>query len=124
MWQVGQTVGGRDLLVPLDDLLVVVLVVTAPSVRVDETTEGVSAEISTMRVHLSSRVVGGEVGLCLVDKADDLNVVWGSHELNTLESTTGDETSAMTLLGTPRDGLVLGLTDCGGTIGRSPDTKI
>lgn len=109
---------------PLDHLLVVVLVVTAPSIRVNETTKGVSAEVSTMRVHFPSGVVGPEVGLCLVDKTDDLNVVWGSHELNTLEGATWDETSAMARLGTPRDGLVLGFTNSGGTIRGGPHTEI
>ena len=37
MWQAGQTVGGRDLLVPLDYLLVVVLIVTAPSISTKRT---------------------------------------------------------------------------------------
>ena len=109
---------------PLDNLFVIILVVAAPSVREDETTEGVSSEISTMRVHLPSRVIRLEVGLCLVDETDDLDIVWGLHELNAPESTTGDKTGAMTRLGTPCDSLVLGFTDGGGTIRWGPNTEI
>jgi len=110
--------------VPLDHLLVIVRVSTAPSIRVDKTTKGVSSEIGTMGVHLPSEVVGCEVGLCLVNEADDLDVIRGPHELNTLESAAGDETSAMARLCTPRDGFVLGLTDGGGAIRRGPNTEI
>ena len=109
---------------PLDHLLVIVLVVTAPSIREDETTEGVSSEIGTMWIHLASPVVRLDVQLCLVNKPDDLDVVGGPHELNTLESATWDNTSSMTRLGTPRDGLTFGRTDGGGTIRRTPDTEI
>ena len=114
----------RDSLMPLYHLLVVVLVVTAPSIRVNETTKGIPSEISTVRVHLTSIVVGLEVDEGLVDEADDLDVVGGSHKLNTSESATGDEASAMAGLGTPCDGLVLGLTNGGGTIRWTPDTEI
>jgi hypothetical protein len=110
--------------VPLYHLLVVVLVVTAPSIRVNETTKGISSEVGTVRVHLTSIVVGLEVDEGLVDEADDLDVVGGSHKLNTSESATGDEASAVTGFGTPRDGLVLGLTDGGRTIRWTPDTEI
>ena len=109
---------------PLDHLLVIILVIAAPSIREKEASEGVPSEISTMRVHLSSRVIGLEVYLCLVDKPDDLDVVGGLHELNALESPTGDKTTSMARLGTPRDGLVFGFTDGGGAIRRTPDTEI
>lgn len=77
-----------------------------------------------MGVHLPSRVIGLEVGLGLVNETDDLNVVWGPCELDTLESATGDKTCAVTRLGTPGDGLVLGLADGGRAIRWSPDTEI
>ena len=77
-----------------------------------------------MGVHLPSKVVGLEIGLCLVNKTDDLDVVWGPHELNTLEGAIGNKTSAVARLSTPRDGLVLGLADGGGTIRGSPETEI
>lgn len=109
---------------PLDDLFVVVLVVTAPSIGEDEAAERVSSEIGTMGVHLSSRVVGLEVNLCLFDETDDLDVIWGPRELNTLESTTGNETGAVAGLGTPGNSLVFGFTDGGGAIRRGPDAEI
>lgn len=110
--------------VPLDDLFEVALVVTTPRIREDQTTERVSSEIGTMRVHLPSIVVRGEVGLCLVNKPDDLDVVGGPHKLDALESTTRDESCAVTGFGTPCDGLVLGFADGGRAIRRGPETKI
>lgn len=77
-----------------------------------------------MGVQLSSRVIGFEVGLGLVNETDDLNIVWGLHELDTLESTTGDKTGAMTGFGTPRDGLALDLANGGGSSRRTPNTEI
>ena len=109
---------------PLNYLFVIILVVTAPSIRVDETTERVSSEIGTMGVHLTSRVVGLEIHLCLVDKTDDLDVIWGLHELNTLERAVGDETGSMAGFGTPCDGLVFGLTDSCGTFRWGPEAEI
>ena len=111
-------------LVPLDYLSVISLVVTAPGIGVDETTEGISSEISTMRIHLPPCVIGLEVCPGLVDKTNDLDVVWGPHELDALEGASGDKTRAMTGLGAPRDRLMLGLTDGGRAIRRRPNTKI
>jgi len=110
--------------VPLDHLLVIVRVSTTPSIRIDKTTKGVPSEISTMGVHLPSKVIGREVGQCLVNEADDLDVVWGPHELHTLESASGDKTSAVARLGTPGDGLMFSLTDGGGAIRWCPNTEI
>ena len=109
---------------PLNYLLVIILVAAAPSIRVDEATKGVSSEIGTVRIHLTSRVVGLKVHLCLINKTDDLDVVGGLHELNTLERSIGDKASSVAGFGTPRDGLVLGLTNSGGTFRWSPETEI
>ena len=110
--------------VPLDDLLVVVLVVTGPCGGVEETTEGVTAEVGTVGVELSSEVIRTEVDEPLVDETDDLNVVGGPHELNTLQGTSGDETSSMTGLGTPGNFLVLRFADCGGTGWGCPEAEV
>jgi len=77
-----------------------------------------------MRVQLPSCIIGQEVGLSLIDVTDDLDVVWGSHELDTLEGARGDETSAVARSGTPRDGLMLGLTNGGRAIRWRPNTEI
>jgi hypothetical protein len=77
-----------------------------------------------MRVQLPSKVIGGEVGLGLIDETDDLDVVWGPHELDTLESPAGDKASAVARLGAPRDGLMFGLTDGGRAIRWRPNTEI
>ena len=109
---------------PLNYLLVVVLVATAPSIRVDEASKGVSSEIGTVWIHLTSRVVGLEVHLRLVNKTDDLDVVGSLHELNALERAIGDEAGSVARFGTPRDGLVLGLANSGGTFRWSPETEV
>ena len=107
---------------PLDDLLVTVVVAVRPSGGVEEATKGVTTEISAVRVKFPSRVIGGEVDLGLVDKTDDLDVVWGPHELNTLESTSGDKAGPMTRFGTPGD--FLPFRQGGGTGGRCPEAEI
>jgi len=109
--------------VPLDDLLVGVLV-ARPCGGVEETTEGVTTEISAVGVELSSEVVGTEVDEPLVDETDDLNVVGGLHELDTLEGTGWDETRSVTGLGAPGDFFVFCLADGGGTIRRCPEAEV
>lgn len=116
--------GKGGLLVPLDHLFVVVLVAPAPSIRVNETTKRVSSEIGAMRVHLPSPIIRLEVRLCLVDETDDLGVVRSLHELDALESTTGDKARAMARLGTPCDGLMLCFTNGCGASRRGPNTEI
>jgi len=109
--------------VPLDDLLVGA-VVTGPSGGVEETAERVTTEIGTVGIELSSKVIRLEVDEGLVDKTNDLDVVWGPHELNTLKGTSGDETRAMAGLGAPGDFLMFGLTDGGGTGWGCPETPV
>ena len=110
--------------VPLNDLFIAAIVTVRPTVGVDETAEGVTAEIGAMRVELSSKVIILEVDEVLSDETDDLEVVRGPHKLNTLEGISGDETSAVTGLGAPGDFLPFRLTDGGGTARRCPKTKV
>jgi len=77
-----------------------------------------------VRVEFSSKVIGLDVDEGLVNETDDLDVVWGLHKLNTLEGTSGDETRAMTRLGTPGNFLMFRLTDSGGAVWRSPDAEV
>jgi len=72
----------------------------------DETAEGVTAFISTVGVHFTSRVIGGVVDLGLVDETSYLDVVLGLHELNTSQGTLGDDTGAVVGLGAPGDRLI------------------
>ena len=109
---------------PLDYLFVIGCVAAAPGSRVDETTEGIPSEIGTMRIHLPSCVIGLEVCLGLVDKTNDLDVVRGPHELDALESASGDKTGATTRLGTPRDRFMLSLTNGGRASRRRPNAKV
>jgi len=109
--------------VPLDDLLVIGLA-ARPGVGEDDTAEGVTAEVGAVGIELSSIVIGGHVNEGLVDETDNLDVVWGLHELNTLEGTSGDEASAVTGLGAPGNILMFRLTDGLGTSGRCPETEV
>jgi len=109
--------------VPLDDLLVLSLVDREASGK-DLGAEGVTAEVGAVRVQLSSIVIRLEVNEGLIDETDDLDVVWGLHELNTLESASGDKTRAMARFGTPGDCLMFSLTDGGGAIRRGPETEV
>ena len=111
-------------IMPLNDLLIAVVVAVRPSGGVDETAEGVTTEIGTVGVEFSSEVIALEVDEGLVDKTDDLDVVWGPHELNTLKGISGDETSAMTGLSAPCDFLLFRLTDGGGAGRGRPETEI
>lgn len=60
-------------------------------------------QVSTVGVELSSPVAGLDVDSCLVNEADDLEVVGGADELHALDSTLGDEARAMARLRAPRD---------------------
>lgn len=110
--------------VPFDDLLVSGVAAIRPGGGIEETTEGVTTEVGTVGVEFSSKVVGGKVDVGLVDETDDLDVVGGPHELNTLEGASRDETRSVTGLGAPGDFLLLRLTDSGGTGGRCPKAEI
>ena len=77
-----------------------------------------------MGVELSSKVIRREVDEGLVDETDNLDVVRGPHELNTLKGISGDEASAVTGLRAPRDFLLFRLTDGGGTGRGRPKTEI
>lgn len=111
-------------IVPLDDLLVAIIVSVRPPIRVDKTAEGVSTEVSTVGIELSSAVVSLEVDQRLVDETDDLKVVGSPHELNTLKSASGDQTGTMPRLGAPSDFLSFRVTDGLGTRRRCPKAEV
>ena len=112
--------------VPLNSLGVgvVVAVRCVESVRVNETTQWVTTEISTVGVKFSSVVIRGQVKHGLVEEGDDLEVRRGLEELDTGDSTGGDQASAVAGLGAPCDFLTFGVTDGSGAGGRSPNTPI
>jgi hypothetical protein len=99
--------------VPFNYLLEVVGItgIRREGVREEETSEWVTTSISTMRVHLSSRIIGFHVDKLLLDEADDLDVSGGLHELNTGESAGWDHTSSAAGLGAPCNGFTFGITD-------------
>jgi hypothetical protein len=84
--------------VPFDHLCVTA---STKSVRVEETTHWVTTEISTVGIHLTSPVIALQVDLGLINETNDLDVVGGAHELNTLKSIVRDEPSAVTGFGAP-----------------------
>jgi hypothetical protein len=107
---------------PLNDLLVSV-VVARPGGGVEETTEGIATKVGTVRVKLSSEVICRYIDEGLVNETDDLDIVGGPRELNTFESTSGDETTAMTRLGTPGNFLMFRIAD-GFDLWRCPEAEV
>lgn len=81
-------------------------------------------EISTVRVHLSSKVLRCNVDLGLVDEADNLDVIGGAHELHTLEGVVGDQTGTTAGLGAPCDHLAFGVGHEGVGVFRGPEAEI
>jgi len=109
--------------VPFNDLLEIFLVGTE-SVGIEQTTERVSTKIGTVGVKLSSVIVRLQVDLGLINKSNNLNVIGGLHELDTLEGSRREHTGTITGLRAPGNLLVLGLSDCGRSVGWSPETEV
>jgi hypothetical protein len=64
-----------------------------------------------VRVELSSIVIGSQVDQGLVDETCNLDIVWCLDELDTRESTSGNETGAVARLGAPGNFLAFSITD-------------
>ncbi|ELU37247.1 hypothetical protein AG1IA_08725 [Rhizoctonia solani AG-1 IA] len=88
-----------------------VIVSVAPGITEDQSTEWVSLLIGTMRVELSPSIIGSQINLTLVDETGDLNVVRSLEILNTLQCTSGNYTSSVSLLGAPRNLSSFGIGD-------------
>jgi len=109
--------------VPLDDLPIGLLVGRKTG-GVYKTTKGVTTEISTVGVELSSSIVGQDVDLGLVDDTDNLLIVRSLHILDTFKGARGDETRAMTWLGAPSDFFSLRAADIAESIRGRPKTEV
>jgi hypothetical protein len=81
-------------------------------------------QVSTVRIKLSSIIVGGYVNLGLVDEANDLYVVRSLDVLDTLKSGGRDEACAMAGFGAPSDFLTFGVTDGRVRHWRSPQAEV
>lgn len=134
----------KDVLGPVDDLLVSVVVSVASweGIRVHETTQWVATllkvwsaslacdvttttyQVSTVRVQFTSIVVRGQVDLCLVDEPGNLDVVGGLDQLDTLEGTVWNEAGAVAGLCAPCHFLCLGVANGRVWLGRCPETEI
>lgn len=112
--------------VPFDDLLecVVISAVGWEGIGVEESSEGISSLISTMRVHLASSVIRLDVNKGLVNPAHDLNIRRGLHELNTGERSGRDDACPPPRLGAPRHSLALCISNNSIRLRRAPDTKV
>jgi hypothetical protein len=97
----GGELGGEHALVPLNDLDPVAV----ECLGKDKTTEGVTALVGTMGVHLTPRVVGGEVDVLLLDETSNLDIVGGLDVLDAGQRTRRDDTGAVVGLCAPGDGL-------------------
>ena len=81
-------------------------------------------QVSTVRVHFTSIVVSAHVDLGLVDKTNDLDIIRGLHELNTLEGTTGNKTSAVLRLRAVSDSFAFSVSDDRVRVRRAPETEV
>lgn len=77
-----------------------------------------------MRVHLTSIITSKDVDLGLIDEADDLDVIGSLGVLNTLEGTSGDETSSVTGLGAPSDHDTFDVANFPTHLGGTPQAKV
>ena len=89
-----------------------------------ETSKGVTTEIGTVGIELSAGVVRQKVDFGLVEHTGNQEVVWGLYKLDTLEGTSGYETSAVTGLGTPGNFGPFRIANGGARLGGCPETEI
>jgi len=92
-----------DILVPFWDLSPLAI----ERLREYKTTLGVTTQICTMGVHLTSVVARVEVKESLVDEASHLNIVWSLDKLNTLKGILRNKTSPAARLCAPGNHLAL-----------------
>jgi hypothetical protein len=97
---------------------------TTPCVREHDASHGVTTEISTMGVHLTTVVIRQHEELSLVHEANDLDVVGGPQELDTSQSASGNETSTVARFAAPGDHLAFDFTNGLPWLARGPETKI
>jgi hypothetical protein len=109
--------------VPFDDLLVRVVILT-PSSRINKTTQRVSSHVSAMRIQFSSSIVRYQIDESLVNEPNDLDVIGSSHKLNALEGTRGNGARPPARLGAPCYFLAFGVGDERIWCGRSPKAEI
>lgn len=105
---------------PADDLLNSV----TEGAGVYKATNRVTTEVKTERVHLSSVVCSDHVNLGLVQEASDLDVVGSLNPLKTGEGSLGDNTTSVTILGTPSHHLAFNFTNLLSLNRRSPEAEI
>jgi len=79
--------------------------------RVDESTKRITSQISTVRVKLTSSVVGQKTNTSLSDMTSYLNIGAGLHELSTGDSASWHNTSAVTFLSAVSNNGSLNITD-------------
>jgi len=113
---------GADEVGPLDDLDV--RSTTTECVGEDDASHGITTEISTVGVHLTSRVTRCHVDFGLVHEAYDLDVVGGRQHLDTSEGAIGDEASTVASLAAPGNHFALNISHGLVWRTRGPKTKV
>lgn len=90
---------GTDEVVPAGSLEQGGVVLCAgKTARVDETANGVTEQISTVGIELSSSIITSKTDTSLVEVSSNLDVSAGLHELSTSDGTGGHDTSTMACL--------------------------
>lgn len=120
-----EDVGAHEV-VPFDNLLecFVVSSVGWEGVGEDETSEGISSLISTMRVHLASTIIRLDVNKRLVNMPNDLNICRGLHKLNTGKRAGRDDPRPTPWFGTPGDSLAFSVPNNSIWFGWAPEAKV
>jgi hypothetical protein len=77
-----------------------------------------------MGIKLTTEIAGLKVDLGLVDEANNLNVIGSFHELDPLESASGDEAGAAARFCTPSDFFTFRVCDEGVGLCWSPEAEI
>lgn len=109
-----------DEIVPLNNLISR----SSEHVAIHNTSHRVTAEVSTVGVHLAPGIDSKDVDRSLVNEADSLDVVRSPHELHALQGIRRDQTCAMNGLGAVCDHDALNVSDFPTVLGWSPKTKV
>lgn len=76
-----------------------------------QSADGITETSSPMRVQLAAFIALGDVHARQIADAGDLHEIRGLDEGGAVDTAIGDETRAVTILHTPRDFDLLGVTD-------------
>jgi len=110
--------------VPFNHLCVSPVIAGTESLAVHETTHGVTAEIGTVRVHLTSVIISENVQSLLNDEALELGVGRSPDPLTTLNGALGNQARTVPLFRAPGDEKSFDVSDSVLLLARCPETEV